>query len=116
MAPAVRQHPEARTTRRKLVIEISLARSAQEESPEKKLVECSRHEGEECPRCNGTGFRPRRYCAGCWEPSGRPSQGGKALMGLKNRRGLDQPMYCLTCHPELGGSTEDLAMLERMGG
>ena len=92
----------------------SLARSAQEESPE--LVRCLRHEGEECPRCDGSGFRPRRHCAGCGEPSGRPSQGGKALLGLKNRRGFDQPMYCLSCHPELGGTPEDLAMLERMGG
>ena len=94
--------------------EISLARSAQEESPE--LVECFRHEGEECPRCDGSGFRPRRRCEGCGEPSGRPGQGGKALLGLKNRRGFDQPMYCLSCHPELGGSLADLAMLQKMGG
>ena len=94
--------------------EISLARSAQEESP--KLVECFGHEGEECPRCDGSGYRPRRHCEGCAEPSGRPSQGGKALLGLKNRRGLDQPMYCLSCHPELGGTTGDLAMLGRVGG
>ena len=93
--------------------ESSLARSAQQ-SPE--VVECFRHEGEECPRCDGSGFRPRRHCAGCEEPSGRPSQGGKALLGLKNRRGFGQPMYCLGCHPELGGSPGDLAMLERMGG
>jgi len=33
--------------------ERSLARSAQEESPE-KLVECFRHEGEDCPRCDGS--------------------------------------------------------------
>ena len=92
----------------------SLARSAQEASSE--LGECPRHEGEECPRCDGSGFRPRRRCEGCGEPSGRPSQGGKALVGLKNRRGLDQPMYCLSCHPELGGTTGDLTMLEGMGG
>ncbi len=97
------------------MIEVSVARSAQEESPE-QLVECFRHEGEECPRCDGSGTRPRRHCAGCGEPSGRPSEGGKALVGLKNRRGFGQPMYCLSCHPELGGTSEDLAMLERMGG
>jgi hypothetical protein len=97
------------------LIEASVARSAHEESPE-KLVECFRHEGENCPRCDGSGFRYRRHCAGCGEPAGRPSQGGKALLGLKNRRGFDQPMYCLSCHPELGGNPEDLTMLERMGG
>ena len=96
------------------MIEVSLARSAHEECTES--VRCWRHEGEDCPRCDGSGFRPRRYCAGCGEPSGRPAEGGKALVGLKNRRGFDQPMYCLSCHPELGGNPGDLVMLESMGG
>ena len=96
------------------MIEVSLARSAQQ-SPE-QLVECFRHEGEECPGCDGSGFRPRKYCTGCGEPSGRISEGRKPLVGLKNRRGFDQPMYCLSCHPELGSSPGKLAMLERMGG
>ena len=77
------------------------------------LARCFRHEGEKCTRCDGSGYRPRRYCAGCGEPSGRPSRGGKALMGLGNRRGSDQPFYCLSCHPELGYG---LATLERLGG
>jgi hypothetical protein len=82
-----------------------------------ELVECFRHEGEECPRCYGTGHRPRRHCEGCGEPSGRPSEGGKALLGLRNRRGKHQPMYCMGCHPELGGGPGTLAasLLERMG-
>ena len=36
------------------------------------------HEGEDCPRCDGSGFRPRKRCAGCGEPAGRPSEGGQA--------------------------------------
>ena len=95
------------------MIEASVARYVQE-SPE--LVKCFRHKGEECPRCDGSGFRPRRHCAGCGEPSGRPGQGGKALVGLKNWQGFGRPMYCLSCHPELGGTPSDLEMLERMGG
>jgi hypothetical protein len=52
---------------------------------------------------------------GLREPSGRPSRGGKALLGLRNGRGKDQPVYCMDCHPELGGTLGTLAMLERMG-
>jgi hypothetical protein len=80
-------------------------------SPE--LVRCFRHEGEDCPRCDGSGYRPRKHCAGCGKPAGRPGRGGKALVALRNRRGRDQPCYCLRCHPELG---RDPAVLEGMGG
>lgn len=95
------------------MIEVSVARSAQE-PPE--LVECFRHESEGCPRCDGSSYRPRKRCAGCGEPSGRPSQGGKVLMGARNVRDWNQPMWCMDCHPELGGTGGDLAMLDRMGG
>jgi hypothetical protein len=78
-----------------------------------KLGRCFRHEREGCPRCDGSGFRPRRHCVGCGEPSGRPSQGGKALMSLRNRQGRDQHFYCLGCHPELGWGS---AVLEGVGG
>ncbi len=94
------------------MIEKSLARSAQEESP--KLIECFRHEGEDCPRCDGSGFRPRRRCEGCGEPSGRPSEGGRALMGLKNARGKDQPMWCMNCHPEHRFLDAHWSCLERL--
>ena len=77
-----------------------------------ELVLCFRHEGEACPRCDGSGYRPRVRCAGCGEPAGRPNQGGKALMGLRNHRGWDQPFYCLGCHPELGRGP---GVLEGMG-
>jgi hypothetical protein len=115
MAPAVRPHPEARPAGNEvLMAQSSLACSAQEESAE--VVECFRHEGEECPRCDGSGDRPRKYCARCGEPSGKPSEGGRALMGLKNRRDKDQPMWCLHCHPEHHFVDAVWSCLERMGG
>jgi hypothetical protein len=75
--------------------ESSLARSAQEESPE-ELVECFRHEGEECPRCDGSGYRPRKYCAGCGEPSSKPSEGGRALIWV-SRTGEASTSRCGAC-------------------
>ena len=95
------------------MIEISVARSAQEESPE-KLVECFRHEGEDCPRCDGSGYRLRKRCEGCGEPSGRPSEGGRVLMGLKNARGKYQPMWCMNCHPEHHFLDAHWSCLERL--
>ena len=86
---------------------------AEPEARNLELVRCCRHEAEGCPRCDGSEYRPSRHCAGCGEAAGRPSQGGKALMALRNRRERDQPFYCLGCHPELG---HGLVMLERMGG
>ena len=77
-----------------------------------ELARCFRHEGEGCPRCDGSGYRPRNRCAGCGEPAGKPSLGGKALIGLRNPRRRSQPFYCLGCHPELGRGP---AMLKEVG-
>jgi hypothetical protein len=52
----------------------------------------------------------------CGEPSGRHSEGGRALMGLKNHRGKDQPMWCTFCHPEHHYLDMVWSALERMGG
>ncbi len=100
------------------MIGVSLAQGVFAITPDREiqncgLVRCFRHEGEDCPRCDGSAYRLRRHCTGCGEPAGRPSQGGKALMGLRNRRGRDQPFYCLGCHPELGRGS---ALLEGVGG
>ena len=63
---------------------------------------CFRHETEGCPRCDGSRYRPRNRCAGCGEPAGQPSRGGRALIELRKQRRRDQPFYCLGCHHELG--------------
>jgi hypothetical protein len=92
------------------VIRASVPEDLTRYSPE--LVRCLRHEGEGCPRCEGRGYHPRAYCAGCGEPAGKPNQGGKPLMSLRNRRERGGPLYCLSCHPELGGG---LAIFEGLG-
>jgi hypothetical protein len=91
----------------------SLARSAQESL---ELIECPRHEGGDCPRCDGSGIRPHRYCEGCSEPAGRPSEGGRPLMAMRNAHSKDQPMWCLHCHPEHRFIDAVWSCLERMGG
>jgi hypothetical protein len=55
----------------------------------------------------------RKRLAGCpYADAELVSHGdGKAMMGLRNRRGRDQPFYCLGCHPELGGG---LPILDRI--
>ncbi len=77
------------------MIEVSLARSARE-SP--GLVECFRHEGEECPHCDGSGFRPAKYCSGCGEPAGSISQGTGAPL-VEDRR-TDGRFYHVRCLPD----------------
>src|SRR4051794_16522970 len=82
-----------------------------------ELIRCFRHKGAECPRCDGSGFRPRRHCAGCGVPAGRPSQGGKALQperGAKSWKHLRSlPLYCMVCNPRFSGA--ELALFEGMG-
>lgn len=70
-------------------------------SVEQEVVSCFRCEGEDCPKCDGLGFRPVRRCEGCGEKSGKPSEGGKALLGLRNSRSVAGPLYCMDCHPEM---------------
>ena len=77
------------------------------ENPEP--VPCFRHGGAECPRCDGSGYRPRKYCAGCGEAAGSISAGtGAPLVGKRGG-----PFYHVDCQP---GAMVGLEMLERMGG
>jgi hypothetical protein len=117
---AVKHNSGAATTDHKVkgvpVIEVTIHRGVEDNIPDlevrtPKLIQCFRHEDERCPRCDGSGYRSGRHFAGCGEPAGRPSKGGKALMGLRNRRGVTQPFYCLACHPELDRGPKMLVMI-----
>jgi hypothetical protein len=62
-----------------------------------QLVECFRHEVEGCPRCDGSGFRPAKRCAGCGEAAGSVSE-GTGLPLVKERR-TDHRLYHVRSMP-----------------
>ena len=94
------------------MIDTSVARSAQEESPE--LVECFRHEGEECSRCDGSGFRPVKHCAGCGEAAGSLSQ--ETGFPLVRDRRTNGGLYHVRCLPDTPYLDAVWSGLGRMGG
>jgi len=83
--------------------EFSLARSAQQ-PPE--LVECFRHECDGCPRCDGSGYRPRKRCAGC-------AKAAKALQAARGAKSWEEArtllLYCADCNPRFAGPRLDAA-------
>jgi hypothetical protein len=85
-----------------------------------ELVRCFRHEDEHCPRCDGSGFRPRKYCVGCGEPSGKPSEGSKALQPSRAAKSWEEvrslPLYCRECNPRFAPLEAALVALQRMRG
>ena len=86
-----------------------------EVSVEQEVRACFRCRGEECSKCGGSGYRKVKRCAGCNERSGRPSEGGKALIALRGRRDFDGPFYCMGCHPQMNGQgAAILGMLENL--
>jgi hypothetical protein len=93
------------------LIDTSVARSAQESL---ELVACFRHEGEECPRCDGTGFMPAKHCAACGEAAGSPSEG--AGFPLVRDQRTDGRLYHVRCLPGTGYLDAVWSGLERMGG
>ena len=81
-----------------------------------ELARCFRHEGEDCPRCDSSGFRPRAKCASCGIQAGRPSQGGKALSAEHGAKSWEElrslPLYCMDCNPRFFRA--GLALFEEM--
>ena len=75
-------------------------------------VKCLRHEGQECPRCDGSGYRPAKRCDGCGE-TGKNLQPARAARSWEEAKAL--PRYCAPCNPRRRGIGAVLAGLERMG-
>ena len=93
------------------MIDTSVALSAQESL---KMVECFRHEGENCPRCDGSGFRPAKRCARCGESAGSVSEGAGFPL-VRDRHG-DGRLYHVRCLPGARKLDAVWSGLERMGG
>ena len=70
-------------------------------TPTAAPVKCFRCAGDKCPKCDGTGYRERKRCEKCGEPSERISEGLRPLVGLKNARD-GGPFYYVGCHANLG--------------
>jgi hypothetical protein len=107
------------------VIEVSVQQDAvlstsDPEAHTSELVRCYRHEGEDCARCDSSGYRTRKRCAGCGEPSGKPSEGSKALQPSRAANswevGRSLPLYCRECNPRFAPLEAALVALQRMEG
>ena len=92
----------------------SSASSAHPSTTHEEKTRCSRHEGEECPRCDGSGFRPVKRCAGCDETAGSVSE-GTGFPLVRDRSG-DGRLYHVRCLPGTRELDAVWSGLQRMGG
>lgn len=79
-------------------------------SPE-TLVKCFRCEGEDCPKCDGTGFRPVKRCEACGERAGSVSA-GTGFPLIEDRS--DGRMYHVRCLPGTEFIDMHFSCLERL--
>ena len=100
------------------MIEITVPTAPEVSNPQADRVKCLRHESEACPRCDGSGYRPRKRCAGCGEPAGSASEGGNALQPACAAKTWEEarslPLYCRECNPRFA-SLKALALSEKKG-
>ena len=74
---------------------------------------CFRHEGERCPRCDGSGFKPAKRCAACGEAAGSLSEGtGFSLVRDRRMNGLFYHVRCLPGTRDLDAVWSGLERLE----
>jgi hypothetical protein len=69
-----------------------------------EMMECLRHEGSDCPRCDGSGRRPRKVCVGCGQPA-KALQAARSAKSWGEARSL--PLYCSGCNPRFAGTGLD---------
>jgi len=91
-------------------IPVTTARSAHAATD---FAKCSRHEDEDCPRCDGAGSRPRLVCVSCGEPAKRLSPERTSKCKEEARM---LPLYCVHCNPRFRVLDAVWSGLERMGG
>jgi hypothetical protein len=75
-------------------------------------VRCFKHEDAECPRYDGSEFKPLRRCAKCGEPAGSISAGTGAPL-VRERE--DGHYYHVRCRPGTDFLDAHYSCLERMG-
>ena len=112
MAPQEFPLPEARTKGSDPMATTESSAFTAQPSTSGAKIRCFRHEGEECPRCDGSGFRPVKRCAGCGEPAGSISVGPGFPLVRSHEDGLMYHVRCLPGTRELDAVWSGLERME----